>query len=537
VREVAYGRLTRAQRATRHLAAGRWLERTAGDRAQERTDWMARHFSQAVELGTACGDEDVVGEAREPAVRWLMAAGDLAGRLDTARAFSLYGQAADVAEPGTPARAMAMAQLALAGRRSGLLDADAVMQRYEEALAIMRAAGDEAGAADTLIRIGSLSAAVGDPERSGRVLDEAVRILEAGPPGPVLARAYAYRAEKEMFAGRVAEAMDSANRALGMAREWGRDDVVVMALHIRGDSRCSSGDAGGLDDLREALRIARETGSASDVVTSNDYVAEWLAAIEGPAVALPQYEEGIAIAERRGVVMQGQWTRAGSLSSLFELGRWDDVDRRCRELLDTAPGHLDATIESTAHTWLTHVAVLRGVPQPAGRAGELLDLARPIGELQVMAPALVVAALLAWVRGDREGAAGHVREFADITRDAAAEYRMSQLAEAVRLALWAGRLELARSLVAEGEVATTLRGTRNLVAARAALAEAEGDDAAADAYREAAEGWRTYGNPLEEAHALLGMARVAGDAAVAATERARAAVLLDALGASAIPRT
>src|SRR6185312_2702023 len=41
IREVAYGRLTRAQRAARHLAAGRWLEQVAGEHVEERTDWLA----------------------------------------------------------------------------------------------------------------------------------------------------------------------------------------------------------------------------------------------------------------------------------------------------------------------------------------------------------------------------------------------------------------------------------------------------------------------------------------------------------------
>src|SRR5262249_31681147 len=145
--------------------------------------------------------------------------------------------------------------------------------------------------ADTMIRISSQAAAMGDSQRSAEVLDEAVRVLKGTPPGPVLARGYAYQAEKEMFAGRVANALEFADRALTMAREWDRDDTVIMALHIRGDSLCSSGDPRGLDDLREALRLSKEVGSGSDVVTSNDYLAEWMSAIKGPKLAVAQYEE------------------------------------------------------------------------------------------------------------------------------------------------------------------------------------------------------------------------------------------------------
>jgi hypothetical protein len=536
IREVAYARLTRTQRAVRHLAAAHWLEQAAGDRVEERTDWLARHFAEAAELGVASESPEVVRDAREPAITWLLAAGDLAGRLDAGRAFSLYQRAVDLAEPDSPPKARAMVQLALTGRRSGLMDSPTVMQAFEDALAIMQRVGDPSEVADTMIRISSQAGAMGDSKRSAEVLGEAVRILEQGPPGPVLARAYAYEAEKEMFSGHVANALEFADRALTMAREWGRDDVVIMALHIRGDSLCSSGDPLGLEDLREALTLAKEVGSGSDVVTSNDYLAEWMSAIEGPKVAIGQYEEGIEIADRRGVVSQGQWTRAGSLASLFELGRWDDVERRCRELLDAPQGLLDSTVESASHTMLARVALHRGATPSEAEVQAILDLARPIDELQAVSPALVVAAIAACVRGDAASAGGFLEEFSEVTRDAAMEWRMSQLAEIVRLALWAGRDDLVADLTAGGEDRLTLRGALNLLSARATVEEARGRTAEAGVlFDEAARRWREYSNPLEEAYALLGRARCSSDAAAAADDRARAAELLTSLGAVVIP--
>jgi hypothetical protein len=339
-----------------------------------------------------------------------------------------------------------------------------------------------------------------------------------------------------MFDGRVHESLESADRALAMARAWERNDVTIMSLHIRGDARCSLGDPGGLDDLREALRLAREWGNASDIVTSSDYLAEWLSAIEGPAAAIPQYEEGIAVAERRGVVSQGQWTKAGSLAALFELGRWEDLERRCRELLGVGPGLLDESVASAAGSALARVHVLRGERQRLGSADRLLAQARPIGELQVLAPALVVAGLLAWSEGEREAAAGSVREFAEITGEAAPEYRQSQLAEVVRVALWAGEGELAAEMASHGE-ARNVRGRLNVLSARAEVAEARGDAAGAAAtYDEAVRGWRDYGHPWEEAHALLGRARCATDDAAAAADRARADELFASLRARPLPR-
>src|SRR5262249_34359198 len=152
------------------------------------------------------------------------------------------------------------------------------------------------------------------------------------------------------------------------------------------------------------------------------YLAEWMSAIEGPKVAIDQYEEGIAIADRRGVVAQGQWTRAGSLASLFELGRWDEVERRCREVLDSPPGLLDATVEAACHTMLARVAVHRGATPSEDEVEAIVDRARPIDELQALSPALVVGALAACTRAESAAAGGFLQEFTEVTRDAAMEW-------------------------------------------------------------------------------------------------------------------
>ena len=117
IREVAYGRMTRAHRAARHLAAGRWLEHEVGWQGEERSEWLARHFAEAAELAQAARLPEVAREAGEPAVRWLLTAGDRAGRLDAARAFGLFDRAARLAEAETRERATALAR---SGTRSVL---------------------------------------------------------------------------------------------------------------------------------------------------------------------------------------------------------------------------------------------------------------------------------------------------------------------------------------------------------------------------------------------------------------------------------
>jgi len=81
-----------------------------------------------------------------------------------------------------------------------------------------------------------------------------------------------------------------------------------------------------------------------------------------------------------------------------------------------------------------------------------------------------------------------------------------------------------------------LRDRLNVASVRAIVAEHRGDlAAAAELYRAAAEGWRSFGNPLEEAEALLGLARCTTDdaAADANLTRTRATEIMVNLGIGA----
>src|SRR5439155_207908 len=86
--------------------------------------------------------------------------------------------------------------------------------------------------------------------------------------------------------GHLEDSLAWAERGLELGRALDSPEVMIVALHVRGDGRCSGRDIGGLDDLREALEIATARGSASDIVISRTYVAEWLSLMNGPAAGL-----------------------------------------------------------------------------------------------------------------------------------------------------------------------------------------------------------------------------------------------------------
>ena len=528
VREVAYARLPRAVRARRHMAAGAWLEQTAGERADEWAESLARHYATAAELGGAARETAVADAARGLAVRWLTIAGDRAARVDPAAAFALFERALALATLDDADREPVLWRSANAARRAGLLPAEAVLDRYVEGLEIARRRTDQAAIGEWLTRVGTQVGAAGETERARAVLAEAVEVLERLPPGRALARAYAYRAQEELFAGDTADAVAFADRALALLED-DRDEIAVISLHLRGDARCSTGDlAGGLADLEDALRRSEDGGSVGDVVTSRNYLAEWRWAIEGTAAGLAEWEMALDLAERRNVRSQATYTKAGALSALFDQGDWDRVLEWSEELLAAPTGLVDPAVAVAATVMRWHVLLARGRREDVVDPDELVELAERIQELHAVAPALVAAAAIALADGDLEAVGRRLEAFEAATEGVASEYRAAQLARAVRLSLAVDRLDLAERLA--GATEPSVRRDRLLHdAARAMLAEARTEPAAAEMYAAVAEDLGAFGDRFEEAMALLGHARLTGSEG----SRTRAREILEGLGVPA----
>ena len=531
IREVAYGRLPRSARARGHLAAARWLEATSGDRSEEWAESLARHYATSFELAEVSGEPDTARQTAGPAVRWLIAAGDRASRVDPQAAFTAFDRAIAIAPAGSPELAEALWRSASTGRRAGSLDGQEVLARHEQALEIARAREDEIAAGEALTRIGNQLGAIGEGERARAALAEAVEILEHHPPGRALARAYAYRAEEALFAGDTREAMAFADRALALLRE-DTDEIAVIALHIRGDARCSSGDLeGGIADLEDALGRSEEAGRVGDVVTSHNYLAEWRWAIDGPAAGLAEWERAIELAERRNVLSQAQYAKAAALWALLEAGEWERVLAWSDELLVVPRDRVDPVVVLVAEVTRAHVLLARGRRPEVADPDELVGVAERIQELHAIAPALIAAAAIALADGDAGRASSRLEAFEEATEGVAAEYRIVDLAREVRLCMEARRPDIAERLVASSDP-HTLRDEIHVEAAAAMLAEARRDPDAAERYGRVAERLREYGEPFEEAMALLGRARCLG----ASGAPDRAVELLQGLGVRASER-
>ena len=95
IREVAYGTLTRSERARLHAKAGEWLERDALDRPEAVAELIAYHYREAATLA-ALLPPDVAEHSKAKAVEWLRVAADSAlGAAAQIEAFAHLSKALD----------------------------------------------------------------------------------------------------------------------------------------------------------------------------------------------------------------------------------------------------------------------------------------------------------------------------------------------------------------------------------------------------------------------------------------------------------
>ena len=182
-RDVAYEQLPRASRATRHVAAAKWIESKAPERIEDLADVLAYHYATAVDLARAAGRTEQATELEAPALRFLSLAGDRALGLDTAAALTSFGAALALTRLGHPDRSQALADLGKAAFQAGhYVEAGGAL---EEAIELFKARGDLAEASEAMATLSSVLGRLGDPGWA-ELPGEALALLEPSAPGPEL---------------------------------------------------------------------------------------------------------------------------------------------------------------------------------------------------------------------------------------------------------------------------------------------------------------------------------------------------------------
>jgi class 3 adenylate cyclase/tetratricopeptide (TPR) repeat protein len=521
VREVAYSQIPRAPRSEKHEAAAAWIEEQARERLPDHAEIIVHHYEQALTLARAAGDERP--DLREALARFLLLAGGNAMHLDVGAAETAFRRALELSEDAS-ARGAVLGRLGEALQEQGRLPESE--QVYEEAIAALRGAGDERGAAVVGVGLGRALWRHGKTERARVLTEDAIEVLEH-EPGPDLVVAYERMAALDALGGRSQQAIEWAEKGLALARQQGIENVV-RHLQMRGLARIDSGDFAGLEDVREGLAVALRLNLGIETATSYLNLGEMVGVLEDLGAGLELSEASLAFARRRGLTHHVMWTRAARLWYLFGLGRWDELLREADEILRWDRKQGGTQIELNTLIATTPVLAHRGRLDEAARdAAIFLPRSREVGDPQTLGPALLQAALVSAVRGDLAEAVALVEEV-----EAFAQERVEifgGLTVMVQVCVAAGELEIAERLIRDSSSRpASIVGLNSLRDCRAVLAEARGDfEEAAASYREAAEGWGAFGSVFERAYALHGLGRCGDEAAAR-----EAAAIFEQLGAA-----
>jgi tetratricopeptide (TPR) repeat protein len=527
VRDVAYWQIPRRDRIAKHRAVAEWIERLAGDHVTNHAELVAHHYAEALEIARGLGVEDQLPELTERARTFLTLAGDAAWTVEVAQAESFYRRALDLTAESDPVHGRLLSRLAEVADLTGrLTEAE---RGSRQAIVELLGHGDIRGAGEAMGVLGAALWRLGRPEAERRrVATEAIRTLEQLEPGPELVRAYSRMATHELHAGRADLCGQWSRRALAVAERLGVPALQVQPRNHLGIARFESGDEAGIDDIREAVRLGLEAGLTWETATAHSNLAATIWVTDGPVAALEVKRAAREFAASRGLGALEKGIRAESLWQQVDAGAWDDALVSADEVLASDLDGGPSRMSVMARTVKVRILAERDRTAEALELEPLLlNRARQLRDPQDLGPALAAGAALRTALGDVDGAAAFIDELERVTRGRDPSQRIHELPQAARVCLAAGTIRVAEALVPARGAPTYTRARLCLTAAQAIIAEAHGDVAeAASLHAAAADGWRAFGNPFEEAHSRVGHARCLvalgrADEAVPALHQAR----------------
>jgi tetratricopeptide (TPR) repeat protein len=499
--DVAYQQIPKSWRAQKHRNAAAWVRMLGGDRVTDLAQEIAFHLSRALEL-TPRPDP----ELRDAAAHAQLLAAERLSALDAPAAVRAFRRALALLGRDDPRRPEAFARAGVAADAIGRFDlAEPWLRRAIDAY---RAAGEPRRAGEIMGTLGRSLTIQGRLAEADVLFDSAVHQLELLPPGPELAAVCARIAGRAFMAGDYDRAQRWAERTLEVAVDGEPQEAVALALQYRGSVRAERGERAGMDDLREAIRRAREA-DLTDVLGAtlgNLAYLTWFR--EGPAAALEIAREVQSFAAARGFSVTEMWGKAAEIESCFDLGDWDQVLDLADEMLRWDAEHGPSQIGMWARFASAWVLLRRG--DAAGAADAIAEVERGAQLLEYPefeATLSAIAADIAFANGETAAALARIEDFDKAVADVP-EIRIHFLPVVVRTAIACGDLRTAELLVPPTPGPPIERRRLSYETALAVLEEARGElDGAEVRYREVAEGWEAFGFPLEAGRCALGRAR------------------------------
>ncbi|MDP9233166.1 MAG: AAA family ATPase [Actinomycetota bacterium] len=376
VRHVAYETISKRERKSMHLAAAAHLKE-AFAQEDEVAEVLASHYLAAYEAAPDAVDApEIRAQAREMLTRAGKRAGSL-GAPDEGQRY--YERAAALADD----QVVEAGLLELAGRQGIQANRQAeARQQLERALSLYEEAGDMQASARAGAALADADFAEGRLEEGQIRLEGALAQLEHGEPTTELATTLAQLGRMRVVAGHWETAGEPLERALTLAERLQMPEVFVEALTSKALVVFMQGrPAESLILLQAAIARAYEEELYASALRAENNLGFTLEAADRYGEVVDMGERAVALARRRGDRRWETALRAGNLTPLFLLGRWDeavaiaDLERQTSTDVATAGQLLYITLVhcergdlESANTLIFHADELRDADNPQVRA-------------------------------------------------------------------------------------------------------------------------------------------------------------------------
>jgi DNA-binding CsgD family transcriptional regulator/tetratricopeptide (TPR) repeat protein len=301
---------------------------------------------------------------------------------------------------------------ALAALHEGMAGEYALLERWEEAeralsaaLELRRELGDQRNIGEDLRRLSATLWRLCRGGQSGRAAAEAVRVLQALPPGLELAWAYASLGASYLNQGRVDDGAAAVGKARALGDRLHEPGLISYALNALGLGLAARGQDG-TGTLERALRIALDAGLQEAAGRAYSSLQEAAVRSHKFEDAERYYAVGMAYCQDRELGAFSLCLLGWRACALLLAGRWDEAADVCTQMLGARGISPVSRINP-----LRVLGTIRGRRGEAG-AWDLLDealaLAEASGEPQWIVPVRTARAELRWVAGQPGPAAQEV---------------------------------------------------------------------------------------------------------------------------------
>ena len=374
VREVAYGQLTRAERAKKHQHAASWISTLGG--SHDHAEALAYHYESALALHRNADGRDELRQLARDALVAAAQRGFALHAFDPAAAF--YGRAVRLTSKQDPDRPQLLLQLARALYFSGEPAAERALQDAQLALL---AADERYGAAEASALMADLAWHRGRRDVLDEQLETAQELLDQNAPAETRARVLETVARFRAKTGNHAAAIRSAREALLAVDEVDAPELRANILITLGVSRWQARDRRGVTDIEHGLELAVRTNALTAAPRGYSNLAHVLAQDGDPTRPQELLLASQGVAERLGERQLVRRTRANLIGfDKYGRGDWDEAMRLATEFITECETGSPHVAEHQVRTVRAAIWLGRGDADAAVAEDErALELARAAG--------------------------------------------------------------------------------------------------------------------------------------------------------------